>query len=247
VIVELDDGRHIEVPDGTREFDFEGITYEVPNIDLDAHIDNRITDLEARLNGSEDTDAAIINRALEELELQTGRALDPAEAQALGELAAEARDPDGRPDVTIMADALAMKDAIDDFQVPPEDHAAFMEAAFDAQAYDGTPDFLSAYSALYDDDEPEPELAPLEPTASRQETSDYIAARAARIEADQRQDRAERVQARRDGLDLGTPDADLHDYERWGVDADPSAMSRSELAEFMAERVTAMNAADVGA
>lgn len=199
----------------------------------------------------EDPDVALINEGLEQLQDAIGRALTPDEIQGLGELAYANRDADGQPDLSVMGQSLMMSELADvavAAGVPHEDQQAFIELAMATD--DGTPDVQGALDAMQEIyTTPVEPFPPLDPAATRAETQDWIADRVKEIERTQREDRQRRVQARQEraeaGEDPGPPDPDMRSWEQnawFGPDTDE--MSRSELAEYMADQVRERNAQD---
>jgi hypothetical protein len=179
----------------------------------------------------DEEDVAYINEGLTALQQQLGRPLEAHEVQQLGEMAAAVRGDDGWPDLTIMAEALAVSEAIADFDIPAVDHRAFAERAL--AGTDGELDFDSAYAELY----PEPEPITMPPDATPAQREEYFGARAREIETAKRADlnwrRDQRQALIAEGDGPGPRDADMPSWDG----KDRHDMSPSELAGWMAEQV----------
>lgn len=192
-----------------------------------------------------DQDADYINQGLALLQEQIGRALEPDEAQKLGELAEQSRTADGSPDIQLMSDAYAAKTALDEHNIPDEDRQAFVNRAFDTPDENGLPDFQAAYDEYSDPGEPEPQ-PDLPDDASATERRAWLNERAGALDREAREDRDHRAAMRADTIaawqDPGSPDNDL---TAWQADGrQPDLDDKQERIAAMTERLQDLDAQD---
>lgn len=251
MIVEIN-GQQYEVPDDATQVELDGELYDIDagtedigHDDGTEELRREIEQLKHEMGILPQHDIEYINHGLAELEQQIGRALTPDEAQALGELAAQQRDADGNPDLSVMAEGLALRESIDEaiteYAIPPEQADQFVTQALQ-DADDGGPDFQGAYEALYDLDVASEPQRPA-PDASPEEHREYLMQRAAELDRASQVDRqvqaAERASKIEQGEDPGPAERGM---QPWEIEGRPPDMDdEGERVAAMTEQLQALN------